>query len=345
MTAQVLRYAAFTHGQKGGTPAGVVLDADELSDAEMLITAAELGYARSVFRTSTTAGAHTVRYFSPLGEVAFSGHATVALAVALAERDGPGDMLLATGAGTVRVSTRLTEAGLAATLASVPTNTSAATDEQVEAALRALRWQPEDVDVSYPAHVAHAGSDHLILFAASRRRLEVQHEDVFAMRDLMHAQGWTTVHLIWAETRSRFHARNPVPRDGIVDDLAAAAAFGGYLRDVGLVAVPRQVIVLHGQNTDRPSRLLVDVAADSTSVRITGTAADVRVAYAGVATTLTCAMCRRPVDALADGNPPRTGSSDIIETISGPQTRWICDACTLQYVRSIEGKLDLQWWG
>ena len=33
-----------------------------------------------------------VRYFSPLAEVPFCGHATIATAVAYAERHGPGDL-------------------------------------------------------------------------------------------------------------------------------------------------------------------------------------------------------------------------------------------------------------
>jgi PhzF family phenazine biosynthesis protein len=346
MTAKALRYAAFTHGRMGGTPAGVVLDADGLSEREMQRIAAELGYPRSAFLVGSKApGARAVRYFSPRAEYAFCGHATVALAVALAERGEPGEMLMKTGAGTVRVTTRPTEAGLAATLTSIPTRTSPATDEQVAATLRALRWRRDDLDAQYPAHIAHSGKDHLFLFAATRRRLAARHEDIAAIRTLMRRQAWATIHLFWAETRTRFHARNPVPRDGIADDLGAAAAFGGYLRDLRLVPLPRRVIVLHGHDTGTPSRVLIDLAADRTSVHVSGTAAELRPAQAEVSTGHVCALCRRPVDALADGDPPVTGSSDVIDTIGGPQTRWICDSCTRQYIRSIEGKLDLQWWG
>ena len=48
---EVLRYTAFTADGRGGNPAGVVLDASAMSDAEMLAVAAELGYSETAFVT------------------------------------------------------------------------------------------------------------------------------------------------------------------------------------------------------------------------------------------------------------------------------------------------------
>ena len=109
MATEVLRYTAFSSDPMGGNPAGIVLDAAGLSEAEMLSIAAEVGYSETAFLTPPPAdlGApsgrgYTVRYFSPLAEVAFCGHATVATAVALAERIGPGELAFSTPAGVVR---------------------------------------------------------------------------------------------------------------------------------------------------------------------------------------------------------------------------------------------------
>src|SRR3954469_3128847 len=98
---EVLQYAAFSDRPDGGNPAGVVLDASSLSDAEMLAIAADLGYSESAFLDGAD-----IRYFSPLAEVPFCGHATIATAVALADRDGPGDIVFNTAEGKVPVSTR-----------------------------------------------------------------------------------------------------------------------------------------------------------------------------------------------------------------------------------------------
>jgi hypothetical protein len=58
----------------------------------------------------------------------------------------------------------------------------------------------------------------------------------------------------------------------------------------------------------------------------------------------TCSICGRAADAAEDGDPPLTWCTDVVEARDGQRTRWICNDCTRRYVRSIEAKLDQQWW-
>jgi hypothetical protein len=58
----------------------------------------------------------------------------------------------------------------------------------------------------------------------------------------------------------------------------------------------------------------------------------------------TCSICGRTADPVEDGDPPLTWCADVVETRDGPHTRWVCGACTRKYVRSIEAKLEQQWW-
>ena len=58
----------------------------------------------------------------------------------------------------------------------------------------------------------------------------------------MAEQGWTTVDVVWRESATVFHARNPFPPGGIVEDPAtgaAAAALGAYLRALGPLGTRR----------------------------------------------------------------------------------------------------------
>nr|MBA2348136.1 PhzF family phenazine biosynthesis protein [Solirubrobacterales bacterium] len=83
----------------------------------------------------------------------------------------------------------------------------------------------------------------------------------------------TTVQLVWREGVDRFHARDPFPPGGVVEDPAtgaAVAAFGGYLRALELVAPPVELTVLQGVDMDRPSRLLVGLDEGAGGVRVTG---------------------------------------------------------------------------
>lgn len=275
-TAQVLRYAAFTEGGVGGNPAGVVLDAAGLNDAARLAIAAKVGYSETAFvEPGAKEGEYQVRYFSPRAEVAFCGHATIATAVALAERRGAGQLRFDTLAGPVPVHTAASAAGAAATLTSVPTRTRPAEDGELAAALRALRWDQDELDPRYPPHVAYAGNDHLILATRDRRRLTDLDYDYDALAALMAERDWTTLHLVHPHTPVLFAARDPFPPGGVVEDPAtgaAAAAFGGYLRALRLVDLPARVTLLQGEDMGRPSRLLVDITNNDDGVRVTGSA-------------------------------------------------------------------------
>ena len=85
----LLRLAAFTTDPSGGNPAGVWIGEALPADDEMQRIAAEVGYSETAFLAPDGSGAtgrFRVRYFSPLAEVPFCGHATIASGVALAER-------------------------------------------------------------------------------------------------------------------------------------------------------------------------------------------------------------------------------------------------------------------
>jgi hypothetical protein len=58
----------------------------------------------------------------------------------------------------------------------------------------------------------------------------------------------------------------------------------------------------------------------------------------------TCSICGRVADPDEDGDPPLTWCADIVETSEGNRTRWVCASCTRDFVRSIEAKLEQQWW-
>lgn len=269
----ILRYAAFTTNPSTGNPAGVVLDAEGLTDEEMQRIAKDVGYSETAFAVGQ-GRTFKVRYFSPLVEVPFCGHATIATAVALAERDGAGELLFETKAGEIPVKTERTTT-VTATLTSVPTHSRPATEQELTQALTALGWPRSDLDANWPPHVSFAGNDHLVLAAATRARLAALDYDFAALKTLMEAQGWTTIQLFWPETELKFHARDPFPVGGVVEDPAtgsAAAALGGYLRAIGQVRTPRELTIVQGEDMGRRSELTVNMAPEDPKVKVTGTA-------------------------------------------------------------------------
>ena len=109
----LLRLAAFTTDPRGGNPAGVWIGETLPTRPEMQRIAAEVGYSETAFLApdeSGLPGHFRVRYFSPLAEVPFCGHATIASGVALSERGqavstgrpgGPRELVVETNGGPV----------------------------------------------------------------------------------------------------------------------------------------------------------------------------------------------------------------------------------------------------
>ncbi|WP_313750547.1 PhzF family phenazine biosynthesis isomerase [Streptomyces parvus] len=274
---EVLRYTAFSADPAGGNPAGVVLDAGGLDGERMLAIAAELGYSESAFLTERTgADAYTIRYFSPKAEVPFCGHATVATALALAERDGPGALEFTTPAGVVPVSVVREGGTLLATLTSVAPHVEQTAEADLAEALAALDWAAADLDPALPPRIAYAGARHLVLAAATRERLADLNYDFARLEALMRRIDLTTLQLVWREGPGVFHVRDPFPVGGVVEDPAtgaAAAAFGAYARELGLVPEATVLTLHQGADMGRPGTLTVELRAGDARIRVSGTGA------------------------------------------------------------------------
>ena len=277
---EVLRYTAFSTSPEGGNRAGVVLDATGLGDDDMLAIAADLGYSESAFLTAPPAGgggpqgrAYTIRYFSPKAEVPFCGHATVAAAIALSERIGPGELVFTTPAGVVPVEVTDDGGTVRATLTSVEPRLEEVPDADLDEALAALGWPATDLDPAFPPRIAFAGARHLVLAAATRARLADLSYDFARLEALMHRLDLTTVQLVWRESPTVFHVRDPFPVGGVVEDAAtgaAAAAFGAYARELGLVAEDAVLTLFQGQDMGRPGELTVTLRTGDPRVRVSG---------------------------------------------------------------------------
>jgi PhzF family phenazine biosynthesis protein len=289
-----LRYAAFASTPGGGNPAGIVLDATRLAEAEMQAIAAEIGYAESAFVTESAIDGVSrhlrLRYFSPIAEVPFCGHATIATAVALAERAGVGDFVFETAVGpvtietstletaTVETATVETTAGqdaISASFTSVEPHVEDFADNALEKLLALLGADESRLDPRYPPRVSFAGNRHPILVFKDRSEFDTFTFGPAALRALMDQQAWRgTVTTLFAVSPTEFDSRNLFPVGAITEDPAtgsAAASLGGYLRGLRLVEPPARVVVTQGSHIGRPSVLLVDMPAEG-GIVVTGEA-------------------------------------------------------------------------
>jgi PhzF family phenazine biosynthesis protein len=271
---EILRYRAFTTIEpngESGNPAGVVLDAEELDDADMLRIAADLGFSETAFLTAIEPDAARVRYFTPRAEIAFCGHATIASGVALARRRHAAPVVgLTTNAGLVPVEVTPDRA----TLVAVETPVEDLADDLVDRLLTALRLDRGDLDPALPPALVHGGNLHPLVLVRAGVLDRLDH-DADAVLELQDAQGWDgTVPVVHRLSATRFASRNPFPRGGIREDPAtgsAAAGLGAYLRAGGHVETPAVLEVAQGAEVGRPSLLVVEVPREG-RVRVTGSA-------------------------------------------------------------------------
>ncbi len=270
----VQRIAAFSDGEIGGNPAGVVIG-EVLPDAgAMQAVAAEVGYSETAFAAPAEDG-WRVRYFAPEVEVDFCGHATIALGAALALRQGVGVFKLQLNHARITVEGRRAGATMAAALHSPPTASRSVSAALVAEVLEMFALPVDALDTAIPPAIAHAGADHLVLALRSRARLAAMRYDLDAGRRLALREGIGTFSLIPAETPQLFHARNPFPIGGVYEDPAtgaAAAALAGYLRDL---CWPHEgaIEITQGEDMGMRSRLYAEITPEpGASIRVSGAA-------------------------------------------------------------------------
>ena len=269
----ILRYRAFTSdpsNESSGNPAGVVLDAVGLTDADMLAIAAELAYSETAFLTSITPESARIRYFTPRAEIAFCGHATIASGVALARRGAGPVVHLATNAGDVPVEVSADRA----TLVAVETTVELLDDGILDELLAALRLERGDLDPALPPALVRGGNPHPLVAVRDGVLARLDH-DADAVLRLQDRQRWDgTVPVVHRNDETHFASRNPFPRGGISEDPAtgsAAAGLGAYLRAGGHIDLPAVLTVEQGAEVGRPSLIIVEVPKDG-RVRVTGSA-------------------------------------------------------------------------
>ncbi len=278
---EVRRIAAFSDGAQGGNPAGVWIGAALPPEGTMQRVAHEVGYSETAFAAPQGDG-WRVRYFSPEAEVPFCGHATIALGAALAAGHGDGSYALTLNDAAITVEgRRQADSGADATplvsaaLQSPPTHSAPAPQAAVDAALALFGYRPEDLDPRIPSALAHGGAPHLVLALRSRALLAAMRYELDAGRAFMRELGIVTVVLLWAESDTLFHTRNPFAAGGVYEDPATGAgtaALAGYLRDIGW---PHGggIDVVQGEDMGMRSRLHADIGPErGGSIRVSGTA-------------------------------------------------------------------------
>ena len=283
-TVRILQVDAFTDRPFAGNPAGVVLDAEGLSDGDMQAIAAEMRVADTAFLRRSAGGADwKLRWFTPTREVASCGHATIATAHALVEagRVAAGDRLaFDTLGGRLAVEVDARADGLVMWLVPPAPRLSRFAGRLGELAA-ALGIEPDGFAAWAP--VALTEERDLLLPAPGLAALRALAPDMGALGRAATAAGLRGVCVASRETvdpRSVVHSRFFAPHYGIPEDPATGSVHSSIARwmlDAELLPLANGRGVFTAEQGDglgRPGRLFLDVDATA-RIRVGGRAVTV----------------------------------------------------------------------
>lgn len=278
-TFQVHQIDAFTRVRFTGNPAGVVLDADALTDAEMLAIARELNNADTAFVLKADGPDHDlrVRFFTPRTEAAFVGHASVAAHYVLSNAtNGTRRLRQKSRAGVVEIEIRGTDAQRRIAIRqSAPPVGREVNDRERLAVMDALALASADLDLLCPVKVMGAGSTRLMVGVRGPEQLRQLKPDVSRLTTLsaqLGAQGFFVFTLAPELPDVLTESRMFCPALGIAEDPVSGNAhgmLGVYLARHGLLGPAGEQLKFagaQGHHVNRPGRVEIELEYQENAV-------------------------------------------------------------------------------
>lgn len=267
MLVTVFHVKSFTTDPQQGTPTGIVLDADNLSDEQMLEIAKKLNYSESAFIQNSKEATYKIRFFAPEKEVALCAHATLATFHTLVETkrlsfDEKDELSITqeTLLGILPVSGY--KDGLIVMTQKDPVFLKVEVDRELIAHL--LGISSNDI-INQPLQVVSTGTPKLIVPIISLETLKKIKPDLEEIKEYCKQTEARGIYAYTTETiekGSDFHARQFNPLAGINEDPVtgvAAGALGCYIKEHKL-SNKSKFVVEQGYNMNKAGKMIVDIS-------------------------------------------------------------------------------------
>ncbi|HQO09419.1 MAG TPA: PhzF family phenazine biosynthesis protein [Clostridiales bacterium] len=283
MKIKVYTLNAFVKEGRGGNPAGVVLSADLITDAEMQLIAKIVGFSETAFVLKTNNADYGLRYFTPAGEVPLCGHATVASFGLLALK-GPvsaGKYKLETKAGILNVEVLpdkkiLMDQNLPEYYETIDKNEIA----------ESLEIPVEAICSELPVQVVSTGLKDIIVPVRSLKKLLEIRPYFHKIAEVSRKYDGAGYHVFATETKnnSTAHCRNFAPLYDIPEESATGTASGAlacYMFKYGIINEEQaeNIIFEQGYYMGSPSEISASLEImnrNITGVKIGGISGDLK---------------------------------------------------------------------
>ncbi|MCE4045600.1 PhzF family phenazine biosynthesis protein [Lysinibacillus fusiformis] len=267
---------AFTTETFGGNPAGVIPNAENLTDEDMQKIANELNLSETAFLlpTSNADANYKIRYFTPTKEVDFCGHATLGTAWLMATKynwiDKDDKIVFESNIGLIPVkwlmeNNQLTRVSMTQVRPHVKS-----IDISPAVVANLVGIHETEIDDRYPIKIANTGVPHLMVPVKTRQAIDQAEPNLNELKKMNNDFNISTTHLFTFDTNGQFdiYTRDFCPNIGIDEDPvtgAANGALGGYLYLENILAQQErhQLMIGQGHTINRPGILYVTITPDA----------------------------------------------------------------------------------
>ncbi len=283
MKVVVFTLNAFSKTENGGNPAGIVLNADFLSEIEMQSIAAKVGFSECAFVQKSDIADYKIRFFTPYAEVDLCGHATIAAFSLLAQLGitRTGEYTQETKAGILKVE--LLKDGVIFMQQNKPSYYQKVSKEEIA---DSLNINENVIMQNYPAQIVSTGLKDIIIPIISLSELHKIMPDFNKVIYISREYDVVGYHLFTMETRysSTAHCRNFAPLYDIPEEAATGTsngALGCYLYKYGIVPeeIAKHMIFEQGYSMQRPAEISASLAIQNKEiieVKVGGIAKDIK---------------------------------------------------------------------
>lgn len=287
---KVYHYDAFSKEPNKGNPAGVVLNGDELTEAEMQEIAFKVGFNETAFPVKSEVADLRIRFFTPGHEMNLCGHATMATVYALKTKGLLGDktvFTIETRAGILPITIKsTTESEIFITMKQAPPKFEEFKGSREDLA-NSIGLEETDIHDNLPVLYGSTGTWTLLIPIKELdafKKMEPNNKDFPAILKEMPK---SSVHPFCMETYDSdadMHARHfSSPYSGTIEDAVTGTASGvmgafyaKYINNNFKESL--NLIIEQGHEIEKDGRVMVQISKDSKSfnVEITGNAVHVK---------------------------------------------------------------------
>lgn len=258
MVVKSYKLSSFAKGSEGGNPAGVVLDTDEFTEAQMQNIANIIGYSETAFISGSEAADFKVRFFTPNAEVDLCGHATIAAFSLMQQKNliKQSTYTQETKAGVLKIKIKASTVFMQQTLPEFYEKIS------VEELSDCLGIAYTDFDSRMPVQAVSTGIKDILVPVKSYNILENLRPDMKKIKEISKRYKATGLHVFTLNNDSKSAAvcRNFAPLYGIPEESATGTSNGAlacYLFKYGYLNTDYEDIVIkQGSFMQKPSIIM-----------------------------------------------------------------------------------------